>query len=121
MFGNSRKASPHYAEVTGGCDPLTHSAVVSRLMSQQPTFTPHPYFYLFTKTTHWVSLIEMSELLSYRLKAWRGKLRQKEAAEKLGLPLPTYRKYENGHRTPNALALAELERRMSNATNNPTS
>lgn len=51
-------------------------------------------------------------LLPARLKKLRGKLRQKEMAEKLGLPLPTYRKYELGKRTPNKLAMAELERRM---------
>jgi transcriptional regulator with XRE-family HTH domain len=57
----------------------------------------------------------MATLLSKRLRLWRGKLRQKEAAAKLDLPLPTYRKYEYGKRTPNKLALAELERRLSNA------
>lgn len=54
----------------------------------------------------------MNEPLSVRLKKWRGKLYQKEAADKLNLPLPTYRKYEYGVRQPNPLALAELERRM---------
>jgi len=61
----------------------------------------------------------MTERLSKRLKIWRGKLRQKEAADRLDIPLPTYRKYENGHRTPNKLALAELERRMAAAGGAP--
>lgn len=51
-------------------------------------------------------------LLSERLRLWRGRLYQKEAAAKLDLPLPTYRKYEKGKRTPNKLAMAELERRL---------
>lgn len=46
------------------------------------------------------------------LRTWRGKLRQKEAADLLKIPLPSYRKYENGKRTPNKLAMAELRRRM---------
>lgn len=46
------------------------------------------------------------------LKAWRGKLYQKEAASDLEIPLASYRKYENGKRTPNKLAMAELLRRM---------
>ena len=55
----------------------------------------------------------MEELLADRLKRWRGPLRQKEAAARLDLPLPTYRKYELGKRTPNKLALAELDRRLA--------
>lgn len=51
-------------------------------------------------------------LLKDKLRIWRGKLYQKEAAEILGIPLATYRKYESGKRTPNKLALAELERRI---------
>ena len=54
----------------------------------------------------------MNEPLSVRLRKWRGKLYQKEAADKLNLPLTTYRKYEYGLRHPNPLALAELNRRM---------
>ena len=50
--------------------------------------------------------------LARTLRRWRGGLRQKEAAAILDLPLPTYRKYECGKRTPNKLALAELERRL---------
>lgn len=51
--------------------------------------------------------------LAKELKQWRGRLYQKEAADKLQIPLPTYRKYEAGKRTPNKLALAELKRRMA--------
>ncbi len=54
----------------------------------------------------------MALLLKNKLRLWRGDLRQKEAAAILDLPLPTYRKYELGKRTPNKLALAELERRL---------
>jgi len=50
--------------------------------------------------------------LSERLLEWRGRLRQKEAADKLNIPLSTYRKYENGQRTPGKLAMSELERRI---------
>lgn len=58
----------------------------------------------------------MAETLSRRLRVWRGKRRQKEAAADLDVSLPTYRKWEYGKRTPSKLALAELERRM---TTNP--
>lgn len=34
------------------------------------------------------------------LKAWRGKLFQKEAADRLGVPLRTYQNWENGSRKP---------------------
>jgi len=54
----------------------------------------------------------MHELFSERLKKWRGRLYQKEAAALLDVPLATLRKWENGKQTPNKLALAELERRM---------
>jgi Helix-turn-helix len=54
----------------------------------------------------------MADLLKNRLREWRGKRRQKEAAADLDIPVPTYRKYEYGKRTPNRLALAELNRRM---------
>lgn len=53
-----------------------------------------------------------TKLLKDKLKVLRGTLRQKEMAERLNLPLPTYRKYELGKRTPSKLALAELERRI---------
>lgn len=58
---------------------------------------------------YWVNV---TELFSKRLRVWRGKLYQKEAAAKLDVPLPTFRKWENGKQTPNKLALAEIERRM---------
>lgn len=51
-------------------------------------------------------------LLKDRLRKWRGKRYQKEAAAALDLPVPTYRKYETGKRTPNKLAMAELNRRL---------
>jgi transcriptional regulator with XRE-family HTH domain len=54
----------------------------------------------------------VTELLRVRLKAWRGKLSQKEAAAKLDVHYPTYRKYETGKRTPSKLAAAELDRRL---------
>jgi DNA-binding transcriptional regulator YiaG len=60
--------------------------------------------------------IPMAELLKDRLKKWRGDRRQKNAADDLRVSLATYRKWENGKRTPNALAMAELDRRIiSNA------
>jgi transcriptional regulator with XRE-family HTH domain len=57
----------------------------------------------------------MAELLSDRLKRWRlgKKLLLKEAAARLDLPYGTYRKYENGKRTPPRLARAEIDRRIS--------
>jgi hypothetical protein len=66
----------------------------------------------------------MSELLAAKLRRWRGKRYRKEAAALLDIPLTTYRKYEVGMRTPNKLALAELERRIEQCdhptTNTPT-
>ncbi len=46
------------------------------------------------------------------LRQWRGKRERKDAAMTLGIPYSTYRSYENGLRKPEALALAELTRRM---------
>jgi hypothetical protein len=54
----------------------------------------------------------MSGKLKDLLREWQGKRRQKEAAADLDIPLPTYRKFLYGKRTPNKLALAELVRRM---------
>lgn len=51
------------------------------------------------------------------LKEWRGKLSQKEAAAKLDVDYPTYRKYACGKRTPCKLAQAELIRRMKEISN----
>lgn len=57
----------------------------------------------------------MPEQLSTRLKNWRlgNRLLLKEAAAKLDIPHGTYRKYEAGKRTPNKLALSEIERRLN--------
>ena len=51
-------------------------------------------------------------LLSKELNLWRGNRNAKTAASDLDIPLPTYRKYLSGKRTPNKLAIAELRRRM---------
>lgn len=58
-----------------------------------------------------VSVVEM--LFKSELKKWRGKLYQKEAAAKLDVPLPTYRKWEQGKKTPRALALEAIRARMN--------
>ena len=55
-----------------------------------------------------------SMLLRKELKLWQGNRNAKTAAFDLDLPLPTFRKYLNGKRTPNKLAMAELKRRMEN-------
>lgn len=47
------------------------------------------------------------------LKKWRGKRRQKEAAEVLKVSLRTYQNWEQGENTPGSLTLAELRRRMA--------
>jgi len=57
---------------------------------------------------HWV----MSKTFAKELKTWRGSRIAKEAASDLDIPLPTYRKYEYGKRTPGKLAMIELKRRM---------
>lgn len=61
----------------------------------------------------------MAELLAKRLKAWRGTRNARAAAAALNIPLETYRKYEWGKRTPNTLAMAELERRMAETVQQP--
>lgn len=58
----------------------------------------------------------MSDLFKDRLKKWRGKLRQKEAAEILGVPLGTLRTWEYGKRTPKQITMCEIERRMEGRT-----
>jgi len=58
----------------------------------------------------------MRESFATRLKNWRGPLRQKEAASVLDVKLGTFRSWENGKRTPNKLALIEIERRMERQT-----
>lgn len=55
----------------------------------------------------------MDESFSQRLQKWQGKRSNTQAAGALGIPLATYRKYKYGERTPHAVALAELERRMN--------
>jgi hypothetical protein len=62
----------------------------------------------------------MGQLLSKRLRRWRGKRYIKEAAALLNIPVGSYRKYEEGKRTPNKLALAELERRLEETTHATT-
>jgi len=54
----------------------------------------------------------MIKTLAQKLNEWRGSRNAKEAASDLGIPLPSYRKYLNGKRSPNNLAMAELDRRM---------
>lgn len=56
-------------------------------------------------------------LFKDEIKRWRGLRRQKEAAEDLDIPLPTYRKYEYGKRTPGKLAMVELRNRMERHAN----
>jgi DNA-binding XRE family transcriptional regulator len=64
---------------------------------------------------------QVPELLKERLLEMRlaRELRQKEMADRLGLPLNTYRSYEKGKRTPVKLALIELNRRMAQLQINP--
>ena len=50
--------------------------------------------------------------LKKELEIWQGKRNAKTAASDLQIPLATFRKYRNGKRTPNKLALAELRRRL---------
>jgi DNA-binding transcriptional regulator YiaG len=57
---------------------------------------------------------KMEPTFAERLKQWRGGLRQKEAAEKLGLPLPTFRKWENGKRTPPKYVVSCMIEKMKN-------
>lgn len=54
----------------------------------------------------------MAEDFKSVLKSWRGNLSPKEAAFKLGIKMRTYYSYEDGTRTPQNLAMAELKRRM---------
>jgi len=57
----------------------------------------------------------MGELLKKKLKKWRKErgLVQKQAADILGANIRTYQGWEEGRGTPSSMALAELERRMS--------
>lgn len=57
----------------------------------------------------------MGKSLKQRLKRWRKErgLVQKQAADILGVNLRTLQGWEEGKPEPKALALAELERRLS--------
>ena len=55
----------------------------------------------------------MAETFAERLVKWQGKRSNPKAAGAIGIPLATYRKYKYGERTPSAVAMAELERRMN--------
>lgn len=57
----------------------------------------------------------MPDRFKDKLVRWRGRLMQKEAADLLGVPLATLRKWEYGKRTPKAITLCEIERRMNQA------
>jgi DNA-binding transcriptional regulator YiaG len=59
---------------------------------------------------------QMAVLLKDLLREWRGKLRQKEAADKLEVPYATYRKWETGKRTPTKFTELELRRRLRETT-----
>ncbi len=60
--------------------------------------------------------MSMSENFGDQLKKWRGKLYQKEAAEKLGLSLWTYKNYELKRRVPWHVARKAL---LAMMTQNP--
>lgn len=55
----------------------------------------------------------MAQTLAQRLRVWRGEKTNSECATILRIPMVTFRKYLYGERHPNPLALAELERRLS--------
>ena len=48
-----------------------------------------------------------------KLRKWRKKRVQKQAASDLGVPLRTFQSWEEGIRAPSKLALIEVERRMA--------
>jgi DNA-binding transcriptional regulator YiaG len=54
----------------------------------------------------------MAESFAERLKKWRGKLYQKQAAAVLDISVWTFRNWEWGRRTPRPLTMIEVERRM---------
>jgi len=56
-----------------------------------------------------VPTVEFAELL----KKWRGTRYQKEAAEILGVPIQTLRKWEYGKRTPKKITQEALKARMN--------
>lgn len=51
-------------------------------------------------------------LFSTKLIRWRGFRLQKEVADILNVPLPTYVNWEQNHHTPNTLAIEALMLRM---------
>jgi DNA-binding XRE family transcriptional regulator len=53
------------------------------------------------------------ETFAAKLKAWRGKLTQKEAASILGVSRRTYEAWEQGKTEPSAApSMSEIEKRM---------
>lgn len=54
--------------------------------------------------------------LSDRLKKWRGKVTQKEAADIFGVSVNTYRNWEYGVNVPGSLAMKEVDRVLTNGT-----
>lgn len=52
------------------------------------------------------------------MKAWRAGrgILQKEAAAHFGVTLSAYQKWETGTNTPNKLAMAQIQRRMNEAS-----
>jgi len=55
----------------------------------------------------------MAESFAQRLKKKRGKRLQKEFAAELNIKLRTYQEWEQGRTEPKELAMAELDRRLS--------
>lgn len=52
------------------------------------------------------------EPFNERLKKWRGKRKQHEAAFLLSAPIRTYQQWEQNRSTPSKYAIAEIERIM---------
>jgi DNA-binding transcriptional regulator YiaG len=52
-----------------------------------------------------------------RIRQWRGRLTQKEAADILGVPTATFRAWEYGKRQPKQATSLEFMRRMENHPN----
>jgi transcriptional regulator with XRE-family HTH domain len=55
----------------------------------------------------------MPDSLGKRLKNWRGKKYQKEAADELGVPLRTYQQWEKDLAAPNKICLKCLEEKIT--------
>jgi len=47
------------------------------------------------------------------LKKWRGDMRQKNACDVIGIPLPTFKAWEQGVNKPNELSICEARWRMA--------